>query len=75
MTNVRCKHEFVSPDGNLTRVWLATVRAADGTLHERATKPVLHEPVRFARTRSQTRSKFTARVQIRTRARGSLVRL
>ena len=44
VTNVSLASESACNDGRIFRVWRATVRAPDGTLHERVTQPVLHEP-------------------------------
>lgn len=43
VSGVRLGQELVS-DGRPYRIWLATVRALDGTKHEHQTAPVLHEP-------------------------------
>jgi len=44
VTNVSLKSEIYPQDGHIYRVWRATMKAPDGTLHERETLPVLHEP-------------------------------
>lgn len=44
ITNVSLKSEIYQQDGQMYRVWRATVRESDGTVHEQDTHPVLHEP-------------------------------
>ena len=43
VSNVRLASESKYADGHIYRVWSATVRLPDGTLHERETQPVWHE--------------------------------
>jgi len=58
VTNVSLRSEIYHPqDGRIYRVWCATVKASDGSVYERDTKPVLHESAPDKETADERRKR------------------